>query len=282
MPSSITVRRMAFDFAPEMERVFIRDDPAGSYLFLGAWMMLPYLEPFLIRSMGQALPHIADPLLREEVRAFCAQEGEHHRQHARANDVIRGLRPGFAALRPLEAALDTEYRRFSKTRPLRFNLAFSEGFEALTCATARTQLELGAFDLVKSPLADLAKWHVMEELEHRSVAFDVYRVAGAGHAYRIAVGAYAQWHFARWALRFARLMRASDPQMMTAYDRATCRAARNAFNRRFAMRLLPRILQAHTPWYDPAKLVMPEAFEAARRQFGVGPGGTAAVGARAI
>ena len=92
----MTVRRMQFDFTPEMERVFVKDDPATSYTFLGTWMMLPYLEPYLIRSMRQALPHITDAALREDLKRFCAQEGEHFKQHAQANELIRDLVPGFA------------------------------------------------------------------------------------------------------------------------------------------------------------------------------------------
>ncbi|WP_136161933.1 metal-dependent hydrolase [Sphingomonas flavalba] len=264
---TITVRRMAFPFSADMERVFIRNDPAGSYLFLGTWMMLPYLEPYLIRTMGQALPHVTDPALKAAIRGFCAQEGEHHRQHARANDVIRSLRPGFAALKALEAELDAEYRSFTRTRSLAFNLAYAEGFEALTCATACTQLQLGAFDRVDSPLAALAKWHVMEELEHRSVAFDVYRHIVGGWRRRVIAGIRAQAHFIRWGLRFARLMREADAETMAAYDSPAQRADRNAFNRLYLRHFLPRALRMHMPWYDPARIALPPAYEEARQHF---------------
>ena len=99
---AMTVRRMNFAFTPDMERVFVKDDPDTSYTFLGTWMMLPYLEPYLIRTMRQALPHIREPQLKEDLKRFCAQEGEHFKQHAIVNDMIRDLVPGFAALKPID------------------------------------------------------------------------------------------------------------------------------------------------------------------------------------
>jgi len=185
---AMTVRRMNFAFTPGMERVFVKDDPDTSYTFLGTWMMLPYLEPYLIRTMRQALPHIREPQLKEDLKRFCAQEGEHYKQHALANELIRDLVPGFAALKPIEMELDAEFKRFSKDKPLKFNLAYAEGFESMTSAMSRAQLETGMFDRTDSPLADLAKWHIMEEIEHRTVAFDIYEHVVGSYLYRLRIG----------------------------------------------------------------------------------------------
>lgn len=89
----ILVRKMAFAFPDDLELVFIRGEPGLSYTFVGTWMLLPYLEPYLIRAMREALPRIESPGLREDVQRFCAQEGQHYREHARANDAIRTRRP---------------------------------------------------------------------------------------------------------------------------------------------------------------------------------------------
>jgi hypothetical protein len=40
----MTIRRLEFGFTPDMERVFIKDDPETSFMFLGARMMLSYLD----------------------------------------------------------------------------------------------------------------------------------------------------------------------------------------------------------------------------------------------
>jgi uncharacterized protein len=58
-------------------------------------------------------------------------------------------------LRPLEKELDDEYKRFTKEKPLKFNLAYAEGFESMTSAASKAQLELGFYDRTDSPLAHL-------------------------------------------------------------------------------------------------------------------------------
>ena len=112
----MTIRRMEFAFGPDMDLVFVKDDPEMSFMFLGAWMMLPYLEPFLIRTMRDALPHIRDKQLQDDLKRFCAQEGEHFKQHARANELIRALHPSYEALLPLEKELDAELKAFVKDK----------------------------------------------------------------------------------------------------------------------------------------------------------------------
>ena len=132
----ITVRRMQFDFPRRnrpgdhrgrTRRVVLRCS--------GLSLLLPYLEPYLIRTMNEAKKRIDDPDLLKDLERFNAQEGQHYRQHRRFNEAVR--MSGFPQLAELEAELDADYRRFSEERSLQFNLAYAEGFEALTTATAR-------------------------------------------------------------------------------------------------------------------------------------------------
>ena len=264
---AMTVRRMNFAFTPDMERVFVKDDPDTSYTFLGTWMMLPYLEPYLIRTMRQALPHIREPQLKEDLKRFCAQEGEHFKQHAIVNDMIRDLVPGFAALKPIEMELDAEFKRFSKDKPLKFNLAYAEGFESMTSALSRAQLETGMFDRTDSPLADLAKWHIMEEIEHRTVAFDIYEHVVGSYPYRLRIGLWAQSHFIKWGTRLAKTMKDADPETMARFQEPDIAAARKKFNAHFWRRGLPRLAKTYSPWYDPRKVDLPDAFQIARGRY---------------
>ncbi|MEF8766127.1 metal-dependent hydrolase, partial [Stenotrophomonas sp. A3_2] len=104
------IRRMGFLFPPPLDCVFVKNDPWTSYTFLGVWMMLPYLEPYLIRSINEAADRIEDPDLKEECRRFAAQEGHHYREHANANKVVKAMHPGFAALTALEEEVAAEFK----------------------------------------------------------------------------------------------------------------------------------------------------------------------------
>lgn len=263
----MTVRRMAFEFTPDMDRVFIKNDPKMSFTFLGAWIMLPYLEPYLIRTMRDALPHITSDKLKAELKRFCAQEGEHFKQHAKANDIIRSLHPSYEALRPLEEELDAELKAFSKEKPLKFNLAYAEGFESMTSAMSRAQLEVGLYDRTGSPLADLGKWHVMEELEHRSVAFDVYEHIVGSWIYRMKQGLWSQKHYFGWVKRFQAVLEAPEQELIARYQTPEIVAERKAYNRHYMRRGLPRVLSTYMPWYNPAKADLPQQYEDARVHY---------------
>ena len=263
----IPVRRMGFEFPDDLDLVFIEGDPALSYFFVGAWMMLPYLEPFLIRTVQAATPEIRDERLREELKRFCAQEGQHYRQHARLNAVVKRVHPSGPALAALEAEVEAEFLDWSANKPLKFNLAYGEGFESMTCAGSRAQIEIGMFGWMKEPIRSLMYWHIMEEIEHRTVCFDVYETVVGDWLYRTRMSLWFQSHYYAWCRRFAAAMIAADPEALATYDTPEWAAVRKARSRRYTRAYLPRLLGTFMPWYDPAKVRLPVGFEAVRTEF---------------
>ncbi|MEZ4379846.1 MAG: metal-dependent hydrolase [Nannocystaceae bacterium] len=262
---AITIRTMRFELPEELDPLLIPGEPEESYLLAGLSLVLPYLEPYLIRTMNAAKGRLRDPTLVEELRRFNAQEGQHFRAHRRFNEALREHNPGFAALVPLEAAIEADYQRFTAERSLRFNLAYAEGFEAMTTATALYLLELRREREIPAALADLMYWHAIEELEHRTVAFDVYEAVAGGYLYRLAVGLYAQLHLLRFAVRVARVMLRVDRERVAALGGA--RGRRRRLRRqlaRVARRLAPKVLRTYMPWYSPRKIdFTPEMAEVA-------------------
>ncbi len=263
----ITVRRPDFAFPDDLDPVLIEGCPEESYTNVGLSLLLPYLEPYLIRSMQAAKPLVSDPELLRDLAAFNAQEGQHYRQHIRFNQHIR--LQGFSRLAELEAELASDYRRLTDTRSLRFNLAYAEGFEAFTMAMARFTFEHHLLDRMSPPARDLFRWHLVEELEHRCVAFDVYQHVARGYFYRLFVGLYAQWHLNRFVLRVARAMETADPvafrEKWGGVGRKWARVRPIVW---LALRsLLPKILKTYLPWYTPHAIPMPEAARAIAAEY---------------
>jgi predicted metal-dependent hydrolase len=262
---TITVRRMAFEFPADLDPVFIPGEPEESYSNIALSLLLPYLEPYLIRTMRAARPHLTDPALIGALDKFAAQEGQHYRQHARFNAVFRDR--GFDQLAPLEEELAADYEGFTKTKSLRFNLAFAEGFEAFTTAMALAATEVDASSW--HPAArDLFFWHLLEELEHRTVAFDVYDQVCGGYLYRLFVGWFAQWHLVRFMNRATKCMLESDPATLSRYGGVAEHKARlRKLNSRFLRRFVPRLLPTYTPWYTPHDIAMPEGMKALAERY---------------
>lgn len=254
---AITVRRMRFDLPKHLDRVFIDGEPEESAINLALSLLLPYLEPYLIRTMRAARPRISDPDLLADLDKFVAQEGQHYRQHTAFNALFDARE--IPAIRRLEEELDADYRRFTKDKSLAWNLAYAEGFEAFTTAMARVFVDE---DKSKwSPAAlDLFLWHLVEELEHRCVAFDVYdRVAG-GYAHRLGVGTFAQAHLFRFMARASAALLDAEPRMATTFGGEAGRKAREPRLRRLLfVKLLPKVIATWSPWYTPHDIAMPDA-----------------------
>ena len=83
----ITVRQMDFTFPDDIDPIVVDGDPGESFATIGLSLLLPYLEPYLIRSMKEARSHVTDPALLEDLEKFNAQEGQHFRQHVKFNKV---------------------------------------------------------------------------------------------------------------------------------------------------------------------------------------------------
>lgn len=264
---AMPVRRMNFEFTDDMELVFIEDDPRLSYFFLGSWMMLPYLEPYFIRTMQAAMEVVTDPALREDMKRFCAQEGQHYRQHAKANEIIRRRHPAGPRLAELEREVDALLKQWSAEKPLKFNLAYAEGFESMTSAGARTQMEVGMFDYMREPIRGLMYWHIMEEVEHRTVCFDAYEKCVGDYFYRLTIGIWAQNHYLGLCKRFADAMIEADPETIARYDTPEAKAKRAERAKAYMRNVLPKQLATYLPWYDPRKVSLPPQFEPARATY---------------
>ena len=156
---------------------------------------MPYAEPYFVRTVRAALPDL-DPGLRATAAAFCAQEARHHGEHRRFNDRLGEGRPGIARL---ERWIDRTYGWLERHRSPRFSLAFAAASETIAFSIARwaDRHHHELFDDVDPTTAMLFQWHLAEEVEHKSVAFDVY-AALDGSRVRHAAAAATTFSILAW------------------------------------------------------------------------------------
>lgn len=182
--SAIVPRRIAFEFADDIAPHWIPGEAELSQMINGASLVMPYLEPFLIRTIRQALPQLSDPGLIADAQAFMAQEGQHFRAHRRFNEVLKSK--GYPELAQIEDAMTAAYARLDRL-PLSRKLAYAAGFESMTIGL--TQWLVGQrhrlFAGADSRIASFVLWHMVEETEHKTVAFDVYQAVQGGYWLRV-------------------------------------------------------------------------------------------------
>ncbi len=124
---------------------------------------------------------------------------------------------------------------------------------------SRTMFDVDFFSrLEKGPIHDLFRWHLLEELEHRTVTFEAYDHICGSYPYRLAVGLFGQRHFFGYVKRFTECLLEGDPE---ALPRAQAQkeewAEIQRAGRKMSLKLIPRVLATYLPWYHPAKIAMP-------------------------
>ncbi|WP_313485206.1 metal-dependent hydrolase [Stutzerimonas kunmingensis] len=219
-----------------------------------------HVEPFLVKVMMRARDELAkrpgQQRLLEDVEIFIKQEVQHCKRHVAFNQRLYDS--GYAGMRELEAPYEADYRRWLEDKPLRFLLAYSEGFEAMGSSSAEvffTELDdyLNGAD---ESAVTLWKWHLAEEFEHRSVCFDVYKALYGdglrGYLYRLHGFVYAITHIGRHVKRVNAYLLAEDRCHLSEAQHATSVERERQVKRRIAKASLPRLLKVFSPRYDPA------------------------------
>lgn len=180
----IEIRKLNFAFSEDRSPVWNAGDPEWSHMVNGASLVMPYLEPFLNRTLQEAKSSITDEGLLADVRGFVGQEAQHFTNHRRYNEMLK--RNGYPELEEVEATLADSYKRLER-RSLALRLAYSAGFETMTMGITEWLINdrIALFKGADPVIASLVLWHMVEETEHKSVAFDVYQALEGRYWLRI-------------------------------------------------------------------------------------------------
>ncbi|OBA82307.1 metal-dependent hydrolase [Mycolicibacterium mucogenicum] len=187
------VRRMRFQFGePEpLQRHFVEGDIVFSHLVAVLSGSFPPGEESFIRSVRRFSDQITDPVLKKRVAGFIGQESVHGQKHRKLNTQLADM--GYPLVRFLLFA-PTSVRqkvvlRIEKLIPAKVHLAMTAAAEHYTAVLGARVLSNDEIQAIPGDpeVWRLLNWHAMEELEHKSVAFDVYRSVGGSERTRIAV-----------------------------------------------------------------------------------------------
>ena len=179
-----TVRRLSVDVHATAPKYWFRGSPILTSMAYAMSAIFPVGEPFFVKAVKAAVPHIRSPETQAAARAFMAQEAQHAHLHTQYND--RATADGFR-VGPLTERLAPAAERVQRTFSLRSQLAITAAFEHFT-AILSTQIlgEPGFMGDAPTPHGELWRWHAAEEAEHKAVAFDVLADVGPSYARRIA------------------------------------------------------------------------------------------------
>ena len=249
----MTVRQVEFVYPPAMKGHWNPGKPEFSQIVNAASLAMPYLEPYLIKSMRAARPQITDPALQADLDSYVRQEATHYKQHRRFNDELKAR--GYRCIEALEARLQREYADLEAHRSLAFNLGYAEGFEcvALVIGHMLVKDREYLFGNSESGVASLVLWHFVEEIEHKNVTYDVFNHLHGNYFLRVRGVLFALTHIF--------LLTRSGYQALLKEDGLWRNwASRWALLKllvRIHVQIVPRLLRILLPGYDPRQVPDP-------------------------
>ncbi len=184
----IKVRKPKFSFAG-LPRYYEGGDPLTTHYSNAMQMLFPDGERFFIRMVQHFAKDIKNPVLREKVKAFVGQEMQHGLAHeAMWNELRRQGLPvdqfhslykstAYGFLEPLALGI------FGK----KLGLSLTAALEHYTATLAEISFRHSGWEVdMPKEMVDLFKWHSAEEIEHKSVAFDVLKEVDDSYILRVA------------------------------------------------------------------------------------------------
>src|SRR5215467_4570078 len=170
---SITPRDRRFGRETATPRLWHGGRVEATAIYNALSTTFPKGEAFFVESV-RAFREGAPPKLAEEIKAFTTQEAIHSREHDAFNK--RAEESGFD-LSKLEARV-AKRLAITRDRPPIVNVAATMALEHFTAIIAHELLAnpnhlAGA----EQETADLWRWHAVEEIEHKGVAYDTWLYA---------------------------------------------------------------------------------------------------------
>jgi predicted metal-dependent hydrolase len=175
-PHGLVVRDRRFGRDERLRRWWLNGDPVATAWFNALSATFPRGETLFVDSV-KAFRDDAPPPLAAEIRAFIRQEINHTREHLAFNRAATDAGYDLSAIDArVERLIGEVY-----ARPQHAWLAVTIALEHFTAMFAREFLTHPRhFVGAENEQAELWRWHAVEEIEHKGVAYDTWVHATRG------------------------------------------------------------------------------------------------------
>ncbi len=178
----IKVRRFVVNLTANTPRYWFGDNPTTTHFMNALSCIFPGGERFFVKSVLAYAKDIKDPTLKADIRAFAGQESVHGQQHSALNEWLEQI-----GLRGKQIAddLDKEMaKQTAKIKPMVL-LSHTAALEHITAIMGHALLtNPKILEAIHPDVRPLWIWHAIEEIEHKAVAFDVYKAINGSEFHR--------------------------------------------------------------------------------------------------
>lgn len=196
-PADLTIqpREIAFGRADGHPRWWLNNDPVATAFYNALSITFPLGERFFMDAVKN-YRHRTAPELQAQINAFLRQEAMHSREHVFFNKQLTDH--GYD-IRPAEKRLEWRIN-LSRKAPHAIQLAATAALEHFTAIMAHEVLRNPShFEGASEEASRMWRWHAMEEVEHKAVAFDTLTTAVRG-------GPVGRWLLRSWVMMIATLL----------------------------------------------------------------------------
>jgi uncharacterized protein len=214
-------RMVRFDWS-ETPAHWIPGDPFASHVINVLHLLLPAGERWFIDVVARVRDQIEDPELQESVKPFIQQESWHAQAHQYVLDALaaQGIESGpytdklERMFSGFVAAAHPSWPSWAQTWMERRNLAAVAAIEHFTAVLGNWIITHDALDRdgADAQMLDLLRWHGAEEVEHRSVVFDVHHEVGGHWIQRVTAMLTVAPSLTLWWITGVRYLARHDPK----------------------------------------------------------------------
>jgi len=223
LPEGVVVQPRRFEFheLDTVPRHWFAGNPLVTHFENAFSILIPPGERFFIRSVRYFSDRVDDPESQDLIRAFIQQEGLHTRAHNEFNASLARFGVDVAG----EAAYaERVFQKLGRILPRKVQLGATVFMEHLTAVGAHMMfVEPLVAESMEPEMARFWRWHAAEELEHKAVAFDLFRAVGGGYPLRVFSALAAIVLLALPFHRIARRTLRADPTPITPETRRQAR-----------------------------------------------------------
>ncbi|MGB2246115.1 MAG: metal-dependent hydrolase [Alcanivorax sediminis] len=181
----VPIRHMDFQFdARELDDTFFRNTELASAYFEALSIFLTYGEDLVIDTARYHRQFVKDPELKRLVTALIGQEAIHSKMHNEFNDVLAKHRYPVNFYRFLaDRVFELGFKKLSN----RMQLSLMAGIEHFTAVLAEYMMkhEDIFYESHDEKQRALWMWHMLEESEHKDIAYDVFQELSGDYGLRM-------------------------------------------------------------------------------------------------
>ena len=177
----IKPRKIKFSDKKATKKYQIKDNGIVSTFLYAFTITLPAGERLMIDTVRSLMDQVEDKNLISDLRGFIGQEAHHAKAQAEVNKKMDAVGYRMSEYDEMSSGL----LKSIEDRPTMERLAIHSAYEHLTAVfSAFTLKNIHLLDEMEKDVRDMLVWHCIEEIEHKTVLFDLYEYLSGDYVNR--------------------------------------------------------------------------------------------------